>query len=224
MKPKVGIVDYRMGNIASLRNAFLAIEADVFVAQTPDQLLDATHIVLPGVGAFPKGMENLRMLGFEAALRRLVLAERWPFLGVCLGMQLLASLGEEHRICEGLGLIPGRVTLLQAPSLRIPHVGWNDTVSLRDNTLLGASGKIECFYYVHSFHLIPEDPADAAMSCMYGQTFAAGVQRDNIFGVQFHPEKSHARGLAVLKRFTEVSVVKETSDTVPVPAERSDSP
>ncbi len=204
MKPKVGIVDYRMGNIASLRNAFLAIEADVFVAQTPDQLLDATHIVLPGVGAFPKGMENLRMLGFEAALRRLVLAERRPFLGVCLGMQLLASLGEEHRICKGLGFIPGRVALLKAPGLRIPHIGWNDTIAVRANNLVDLPGPGPCFYYVHSFHLIPEDPDVAVMECTYGLPFVAAVEHDNIFGVQFHPEKSHKPGLRLMTRFANV--------------------
>lgn len=209
MTPNVGIVGYRMGNITSLHNAFTAIGVRVFVAKTPEQLEDATHIVLPGVGAFPKGMEHLRTLGFDAALRQRVLEEGRPLLGVCLGMQLLASVGEEHRVCDGLGFIPGRVTRLTASGLRVPHIGWNDTVSVRENTLLGAAGSTDCFYYVHSFHLIPDDPAEILMTCDYGQAFAAAVGRNTIFGVQFHPEKSHAEGLAVLKRFAEVGVASK---------------
>lgn len=202
---RVGIVNYGMGNLMSLSNAFSAIGEDVFVAQAPQELLEATHIVLPGVGAFPKGMEQLRQLRFDETLRRLVLTEHRPLLGICLGMQLLASAGEEHRLTNGLGFLSGRVVRLQAPDLRIPHIGWNDTFSLRDNPLLGPSGTTEIFYYIHSYHFIPENPADATMRCEYGQTFAAAVQQDNLFGVQFHPEKSHAGGLKILKRFTEVS-------------------
>ncbi len=204
MKPRVGIVGYGMGNITSLRNAFVNIGVDVFVAKTPPQLGDATHIVLPGVGAFPRGMEQLRTLGFEAELRRLVLAEQRPCLGICLGMQLLASTGEEHRLCDGLGFIQGQVKLLTAPGLRIPHIGWNDTYAKRDGLLSEADGKTACFYYVHSYHLIPDDPATVVMTCSYGQEFVAGVRSGNIFGVQFHPEKSHSTGLSVLRRFAEM--------------------
>jgi glutamine amidotransferase len=223
MKRVVGIVGYRMGNIASLLNAFSAIGVEAFVADAPAQLSEATHLVLPGVGAFPTGMEHLRALGFEPILRRLVLEEGRPLLGVCLGMQLLASVGEEHRVCEGLGLIPGRVTRLDAKGLRLPHIGWNDTVSVRDNALLGPAGATECFYYVHSFHLVPDDPQDAILTCDYGQTFIASVARRTIFGVQFHPEKSHAAGLAVLKRFTQQGALgaQASADPVPVPAERA---
>lgn len=222
MTPRVGIVGYRMGNITSLSNAFAAIGVEAFVAETPGRLEEATHIVLPGVGAFPKGMEQLWTLGFEPALRRLVLEERRPLLGICLGMQLLASIGEEHQVCDGLRFIPGRVTRLAAEGLRVPHVGWNDTVSDRENPLLGAAGTTGCFYYVHSFRLVPDDPGEVIMRCDYGSPFAAAVRRDQIFGVQFHPEKSHAAGLAVLKRFTEIGHVEAPAHPVPVPAERAD--
>jgi glutamine amidotransferase len=220
MKTTVGIVGYGMGNIMSLCNAVRAVEADVFVAECPHELDQATHLILPGVGAFPKGMEQLRALGFDAELRRLVLGQQRPLLGVCLGMQLLASWGEEHRECEGLGFVPGRVTHLQADGLRIPHVGWNDTVSTLDNRLFGRQGTQTCFYYVHSYHLIPDNPTDASMTCDYGQAIVAAVERGNIFGVQFHPEKSHIDGLQILKQFIEVPVVETPLDSMPVFAER----
>lgn len=201
---RIGIVGYKMGNITSLRNALAAVGAPSFVAEGPRELRDASHIILPGVGAFPLAMENLRRLGFEEELLRLVQDEHRPLLGVCLGMQLLATRGEEHRPCEGLGLIPGRVPRLQPGDLRVPHVGWNDTTAPRPFSLQGPGGSTGCYYYVHSYHLVPDDAADARLECDYGGPVVAGVERGNVFGVQFHPEKSHADGLAVLQRFTKV--------------------
>ena len=134
---------------------------------------------------------------------------------------MLASVGEEHRRCEGLGFIPGRVTRLSADGLRIPHIGWNDTVAIRDNPLLGAAGSTGCFYYVHSYHLVPDDPSDTIMTCDYGGRFAAAVARGHVFGVQFHPEKSHAGGLAILKRFLEVGGAQAAAHPMPVSAERA---
>ena len=201
MGTRIGLVGYGMGNIMSLINALKAIDAEVFVAETPRDLEAARHLILPGVGAFPKGMEQLRLLGFDDAIRRLVVEEGRPLLGVCLGMQLLASVGEEHRVCDGLGLIPGRVTRLKTDGLRLPHVGWNDTVSHRENPLLSPPGTQEAFYYVHSFHFVPEQPEHVILTSSYGTEFAAGVQRENIFGVQFHPEKSHKGGLHLLRQF-----------------------
>ena len=192
-----------MGNIASLHNAFAKVGADVCVAATPAELEPATHIVLPGVGAFPKGMHQLRSLGFEDALRRLVLEQGRLLLGVCLGMQLLATEGEEHELTAGLNFIPGRVVRFNAPGLRVPHMGWNDTVSRRADSLLGGAGENACHYYVHSFYFAPTTATDVALTCDYGGEFAAGVERGNVLGVQFHPEKSHAAGLNLLKRFVE---------------------
>lgn len=191
-----------MGNIASLHNAFAKVGADVCVAATPAALEPATHIVLPGVGAFPKGMHQLRSLGFEDAVRRLVGQGRL-LLGVCLGMQLLATEGEEHELTPGLNLIPGRVVRFNAPGLRVPHIGWNDTVSRRASSLLGNAGAQACHYYVHSYYLAAAETTDVALTCDYGGEFASGVERGNVMGVQFHPEKSHAAGLNLLKRFVE---------------------
>jgi len=203
LKPKVAIIGYGMGNLASLHNAFAKVGADVCVAATPAELEPATHIVLPGVSAFPKGMHQLRSLGFEDALRRLVLEQGRMLLGVCLGMQLLATEGEEHELTAGLNLIPGRVVRFNVPGLRVPHMGWNDTVSRRAGSLLGEVGEQACHYYVHSFYFVPANATDVALTCDYGGAFAAGVERGNVLGVQFHPEKSHAAGLNLLKRFVE---------------------
>lgn len=197
----VGIVGYRMGNIMSLRNALQAIGVSSFVADAPEQLEAASHIILPGVGAFPMAMANLRAMGFEPALLRLAREERRPLLGVCLGMQILASVGEEHEESQGLDLVPGRVTLLRPEQLRVPHMGWNDTASLCDNVLVGAKGTTECFYYVHSFHFVPAKAEHAILACDYGGPVVAGVHSGNVWGVQFHPEKSHAAGLELLRNF-----------------------
>jgi glutamine amidotransferase len=204
VKARVGIVAYGMGNVASLRNALNAIGADVLMAARPEQLREATHIILPGVGAFPTGMERLRGLGFEAELTPLVLEEKRPFLGICLGMQLLASTGEEHRLSRGLGFVPGRALALDSAGLRLPHIGWNDTRVVRENALMRAGPEPGCFYYVHGYQLIPDDPGDVVLACDYGRPFAAAIERGRIFGVQFHPEKSHASGLELLRRFVAV--------------------
>lgn len=200
---KTGIIGYGMGNIASLYNAFRAIGADVSVARTPAELALCSHIVLPGVGAFPNGMKALHDQGFTEELHKLVGDQGRLLLGVCLGMQLLASQGEEHEPCAGLGFIPGIVTRLPSHGLRIPHVGWNDTRSERADSLLGETGSEGCFYYVHSFHLVASDPADVSLTCDYGTRFTSGVRRGNVMGVQFHPEKSHAAGLNLLRAFVE---------------------
>ena len=205
MTAQVGIVGYGMGNITSLVNAFRAVGADVVVAETARKLDDVSHIVLPGVGAFPKGMEHLRAGGFDAPLRRLVLEEGRPLLGVCLGMQLLADHGEEHQLSAGLGFVPGRVRRLEAPGLRLPHVGWNETVATRDGVLLGKAGTTASFYYVHGYGFVPARDDDVAFVCDYGSPIVAGIESGHIFGVQFHPEKSHQEGLSLLRRFIGVT-------------------
>lgn len=205
-RARIGIIGYGMGNITSLCNAFTAVGAEPFVAETPAALDQASHLVLPGVGAFPRGMERLRTLGFDEALHRLVVEAGRPLLGICLGMQLLASEGEEHAMTAGLGLIPGRVRRLSAPGIRIPHVGWNDTRRLRDSCLVPADADGACFYYVHSYHFEPALSDDAVLGCEYGESFVAGVEHEQIMGVQFHPEKSHGAGLALLRRFAAVGV------------------
>lgn len=200
MKNTIAIVGHGMGNVTSLINAFAAIDADAFIAERPDLLRSASHVVVPGVGAFALGMRRLKDLGFDEEIRRHV-ADGRPLLGVCLGMQLLATIGEEHGITQGLGFVPGRATRLESGDLRVPHIGWNDSTTVRDSRLFGPQGTRTIYYYVHSFVLRPDDADDVVVRCDYGEPFVAAVERGNVFGTQFHPEKSQSGGLEALKRF-----------------------
>lgn len=200
MTASVAILGYGMGNVTSLLNAFSAIGADVRITASVDEIGRSSHLVIPGVGAFRKGMEKLAEAGLIETIHQWAMDGR-PLLGVCLGMQLLATVGEEHGVTAGLGLIDGSTTLLRTDGLRIPHIGWNDAASTRDSGLLGPAGETRAFYFVHSFHLAATRPEDVSGVTEYGQPFAAAVERDNVCGVQFHPEKSHASGLEVLRRF-----------------------
>lgn len=197
----IAIVDYGMGNIASVRNALRSLGADPLITSKAADFAAATHIILPGVGSFADGMAELHRRGIAHILAREVLENKKPFLGICLGMQLLGSRGEEGGDTEGLGYIPGRVRRFRVDETRyrLPHIGW-DTVARKDVPLF--SGVIsEDFYFVHSYVLVPESASDVIGTCEYGETFAAAVRRNNIFGVQFHPEKSQRGGFAILKNF-----------------------
>jgi glutamine amidotransferase len=196
------IIDYGMGNLFSVKNALDAINAEVIISDNPNDLKKADKIILPGVGAFPDGMKNLKNMGFIEVLEKEVLENEKPFLGICLGMQLLASDSEEHKLTEGLGWIDGHVKRFNVDdkNLRIPHMGWNDVNIKKENPLFGAI-KDPIFYFVHSYHLIPKDSSVITATCNYGEEFMAAIQKNNIFGVQFHPEKSQKCGLELLKNF-----------------------
>ena len=197
----IAIIDYGTGNLLSVRNAFEAVAggAEVFVTHSPKELEKASHIVLPGVGSFPVGMENLTRFGMVDALRREIIERGKPFLGICLGMQLLMEEGEESGIHPGLGLLPGRVKKLSSGDNPRLHLGWNNLTDVAPGSLLdGAEGKD--FYFVHQY--VCDAPTEtAAAYCNYGQRFVAAIERDNIFATQFHPEKSRKTGLDVLKGF-----------------------
>jgi glutamine amidotransferase len=199
------IVDYGMGNLRSVANAVSSLGAETVVASSPSELERASHVILPGVGAFGDGIEKLRRGGWIAPLDEAVRGRRLPFLGICLGMQLLATSGTEHGTWDGLGWIPGTVTRVgdDDPSLRIPHIGWNDVeVAGAPRLFAGFDPKqVPCFYFVHSYALVPADRAVATGLCTYGAPFVATVEHGNIHGVQFHPEKSHKLGLALLRNF-----------------------
>jgi imidazole glycerol-phosphate synthase subunit HisH len=203
----VTIIDYKVGNIRSVANAFEAIGADVKISNQLDDLYQADYLVLPGVGAFQDGMKNLEQLGLMGTLNNLVLQERKPFLGICLGMQLLAKTGWEDGQYEGLGWIDAQVTRLDVDhaGFKVPHVGWNDVTSIIDNSLLGPANSVDCFYFLHSYHMIVNEPSVCIGTCNYGAEFTAIIQKDNIFAVQFHPEKSQKSGLRLLKNFMEYS-------------------
>jgi glutamine amidotransferase len=203
----VAIIDYSMGNLRSVANAFEALGCRTEIVVDPAKLIDADRIILPGVGAFGDAMSNLRRGGWIPRLNEEVRQKRKPFLGICLGMQLLATTGLEHGEHEGLGWIPGVSRRIESEngSVRVPHIGWNDVKFCKKEGLFASLQDEQTFYFVHSYILAPENPAVVSGVCSYGLEFPAGVESGNIFATQFHPEKSHRAGLAVLKNFVEQS-------------------
>ena len=204
----VVIIDYGMGNLFSVENAIKYFGAEVKISDQKEEIEKADRLILPGVGAFPDGMKNLEKLGIIDVLKKEALEKEKPFLGICLGMQLLAAEGEENILTKGLGWVPGKVKRLQVDErkFRIPHVGWDDVIPKKDGMLFKAV-KQPVFYFVHSYHLVPEDSSVIAGVCDYGESFAAAIQKDNIFGVQFHPEKSQKNGLKLLENFLKFKTV-----------------
>lgn len=197
----LAVLDYGMGNLRSLRNAFDYLGIDVEVVSDPSRIPEFSHVVLPGVGAFGKARENLDAQGFVAELLAHAAAGK-PLLGICLGMQLLASSSEEFGHHPGLSLIPGKVVHFEpSDAFPVPHVGWNGCRVVREHPILKRAKKSVDYYYVHSLHFVPDEGADLIASADYGHDFAAVVGRGSVIGCQFHPEKSQAGGLALLEAF-----------------------
>jgi glutamine amidotransferase len=196
------IVDYGMCNLDSVARAIEECGARPLVTADPAALAEADRIILPGVGAFPDGMANLRDRGFDAALREQT-ALGIPLLGICLGMQLLAERGWELRETPGLALVPGQVRRLEPSNgdTRIPHVGWNEVTLERACALFDGIEPGADFYFVHSYHFDCADAAAVVGRTDYCGGFTSAVARGNVFGVQFHPEKSQKRGFQVLRNF-----------------------
>lgn len=204
---RTAVINYGMGNLRSVANAVEALGHEAFIADRPEMLRTAERIILPGVGAFGDGMRQLGGGGWTEHLDREVRHNGKPFLGLCLGMQLLASTGTEHGNHDGLGWIRGTVDRLPSGGgLRIPHIGWNDVRFTKREGLYASLGDSGVFYFVHSYIFRPEDPQVVTGVCTYGGDFVASIECRNIFGTQFHPEKSQKAGLAVLKRFLEMRV------------------
>ncbi len=196
----LALIDYGAGNLRSVHKALLAAGAgDVAVTADPDVVARAARIVLPGVGAFSACRDGLAAIdGMIPALTERVCAGGAPFLGICVGMQLLADSGEEHGRHAGLGWIGGTVrALVPAPGVRVPHMGWNDVTLARPHPVLAAGEA----YFLHGYHFADVAPADLAATTDHGGPVTAAVARGNIIGVQFHPEKSQGYGLATLERF-----------------------
>ncbi len=198
---EVSIVNYGLGNIRSVENGLRAIGAKVAIVSTPEGIESASRLLLPGVGSFYVGMSNLKKNGLDEAI--CVAARKGtPLLGICLGMQLLASQGGEGGDAQGLGLIPGKVIRLVSDSgFRIPHMGFNEVYQLAASPLFDSIDDCSDFYFVHSYHLVVDNPDDGLASANYSEKFVAAVCRDNVFGTQFHPEKSQGQGLQLLKNF-----------------------
>jgi glutamine amidotransferase len=198
----VAVVDYGMGNLRSVAKALEAVGADVRVSNKPEDLRKAARIVLPGQGAFRDCIANLRATGFVEVLSEEVRKKGKPFLGICLGLQLLADVSYENGTYEGLGWLSGRVERLTVSdcSLKLPHIGWNDVV-FHDTPLANGMKENPIFYFDHSYHFVSSTSEWIVASCNYGGFFSAAVQKDNLFAVQFHPEKSQDVGLRLMKNF-----------------------
>ena len=197
--PLVTIIDLEVQNILSVENAFRVIGAQVRVVKDAAGVQDAGFLVLPGVGAFGAAMARMRETGLHEAVRRHALERKRPVLGLCLGMQLLADGSAEYGQNDGLGLVPGRVTLLQEspPEFRVPNVGWREVRATGNSAVLPAS--THSYYHVHSYHMQCVDPSHVAGVSRFGpQDIASIVHRGNVFGTQFHPEKSQDAGLDLL--------------------------
>ncbi len=195
----IAVVDYGVGNLRSVERACRAVGADVLVTADPRDLAAAQGAILPGVGAFGDGMACLRTSGWVDALMAWAAAGR-PLLGICLGMQLLFDESEEMGCHRGLGLLPGRVRRF-ARGLTVPHVGWNQVQPVRRSPLLEGVAPGAYAYFVHSYHVEPAEPGDVVATTDYGGPYASVVGRGQVFGLQFHPEKSQEVGLRMLGNF-----------------------
>ena len=199
----IAIIDYGMGNLRSVQKALQASGADTVITQDPDEIARAGKIVLPGVGAMRPAMDKLAQLGLIGPVRDAIQRGR-PFLGICLGYQLLFESSLEGGVVQGLGLLPG--TVERFTGLKVPHMGWNQVKSVQtDNPLLQRIPDETSFYFCHSFYARPAEPEVTATLTDYGVEFASSVWKDRLFGVQFHPEKSQQEGLQVLKNFVELA-------------------
>lgn len=199
--PSVAVIDYGMGNRRSVEKALERVGARASITRDHHELRAADGLVLPGVGAFPLAMRNLSELGLADLIRARV-GQGAPLLGICLGMQLLFEFSEELEATEGLGLIPGEVTRLDTGGLRVPHIGWNEVRFEHPSLLTEALPRAgTAFYHVHSLAARPTSAGDVVGTTEYGERFATIVARENVFGVQFHPEKSSTDGLRLLRNF-----------------------
>jgi glutamine amidotransferase len=203
----VTIIDYGLGNLGSIQNIIRKLGFDSQISSDRNIIEQASKIILPGVGSFDKAISNLGSYDFIDLIKKKALSGT-PILGICLGMQLLANRSEEG-VLDGLGLIPGRVTKfeLQDKNLKIPHVGWNVIKPSGDSPLFKGFEEFEeiRFYFVHSYHYVPVDTNYIISTTEYGRPFNSAVSKENIFGVQFHPEKSHKFGMKLLKNFIELT-------------------
>ncbi len=202
----IGIVDYNMGNLASVINAFTKMGVDATLESDPSKLPQYDKLILPGVGAFGDAMEHLQSNGMDLAVKAFVASGK-PLLGICLGMQLLFESSEEFGSSQGLGLIEGKVVAFDESkfdhSLKVPHMGWNEMFKQTNTPLFDGLDDDFYLYFVHSYHAICEDKY-AIGKTHYGYEFVSAVQKENIYGIQPHPEKSHENGLKIIENFVKL--------------------
>lgn len=202
----IGILDYGMGNLSSVRNAFSFLQIENVILSSPDQIAGVSHMIIPGVGAFGAAMENIARAGFIDPIATFADSGK-PLLGICLGMQLLATEGTEPDICRGLDLIKGRVELLQSKNLSLPHMGWNGINLQSEHPILEGVKMSADFFFVHSFVFMPAYKSNVVTTTEYGTDFTSIItnERRNVIGIQFHPEKSQKQGLKMLDNFSKMS-------------------
>lgn len=202
---RIAIVDYGAGNPLSVQNMLRKIGVESFISHSPKELAEANKFILPGVGSFDPGMKQLMDKGLVPVLHELILEQRRPILGICLGMQLMTNGSEEGEL-PGLGWVDAetlKFSFHPSQCLRIPHMGWNLAIAEKPNNLFGENDSEERFYFVHSYHVSCHDKCDVLTETSYGIQFTSAFQKENIVGVQFHPEKSHRFGFHLLKKFAE---------------------
>jgi glutamine amidotransferase len=202
----ITIIDYGMGNLGSVHNMLKKIGVPTKITSEPEEILKAEKLLLPGVGSFDAAISRINESGLSEVLNKLVIEKEVPILGICLGMQLLMEGSEEGKLA-GFGWIKGKAYHFKGripSSLKVPHMGWNDISITNQNSLTKEfNGEIR-FYFVHSYYVKVENPAHSMMNCKYGLEFDAAVHKDNIYGAQFHPEKSHKFGMQFLRNFATV--------------------
>ena len=203
MTVKITIIDYDAGNLRNVQKAIETFGYIPMISSEAEALEETDVLILPGVGSFKDGMDSLKSSGLHLSIRRQVIEKKKPILGICLGMQLLATEGYEGGKCSGLNLLPMSVQRLSSEQkgLKLPHMGWNSVFGFEQSVLFSGISDGGDFYFVHSYHAVCEDDSIVTATCEYGQRFVAAVRKDNVFGTQFHPEKSQRYGLKLLKNF-----------------------
>ena len=197
------IIDYGMGNLKSIQKAFERLEIESKISADLAEIKQASKLILPGVGHFAQAMQHIHKMNLLEVLNEKVLQQKTPILGICLGMQLLCNFSEEGDV-EGLSWLNAKTVRFRVQDkikYKIPHIGWNSIKIQKDNPLFAGLGESGLFYFVHSYHVVCEDQSDVLSSSLYDYNFTSAVQRDNIYGTQFHPEKSRKIGMRILKNF-----------------------
>ena len=200
----VAIIDYDAGNLKSVEKALKAVGQDSVITRDAKEILCADHVILPGVGAFGEAMEQIKKYELDKVIYEVV-DKKIPFLGICLGLQLLFEGSEESHGVEGLHVLAGEILRIpDKEGLKIPHIGWNSLELQNDGKLFAGMSKMPFVYFVHSYYLKAKDEQIVKATCDYSTCIHASVEKDNIFACQFHPEKSSETGLAILKNFTQI--------------------
>lgn len=200
----IAIVDYGMGNLGSILNMFKRIGVEASISRSHDEIQNAEKLLLPGVGAFDAAMAKIEDAGLREVLEQKVIGDQAPILGICLGMQLLTRGSEEGKL-PGLGWVPAQAKRFSIkPNLKVPHMGWNIATPNKPSVLTENLPAESRFYFVHSYYVVADEPQHSILRTTYDIEFDSAIQRDNIFGAQFHPEKSHKFGMKLLKNFAEM--------------------